>query len=394
MIRLVSLGGTGDAYLVCALAHAVERRYGHMVSVSLRERQSAIPGMFGLAHAPADDEILRVEHDSAFQREHDNRIADGATFYAHPCFTRSGVRIDELTTLPGPVSQADMYRALLGLSLDEPLAMPVIPTAEYRPNTALLVPDAVSWPNDQPAFWSTLVGLLRDEGWHVEFNDPARPLADLLRDAAGAEIVVGSQCGLMSILIAAEFPCRKVLCVPSIDEGPGFAVGGRMLRRTFPYAYATKFTGNDYDVDEYRITVSNHLDVAQSILAAPRGRRDPRPTTTITMPLTPGDFLDRLAVLMVKQDRLGHAVDREYLRYAEACPKEWKTYLGRLVDLHETTYDQLAFTVPAALAHPERDDHVAVALNRSRVELKRQIDDELRAPYREVKSYYALRAGG
>ncbi len=62
--------------------------------------------------------------------------------------------------------------------------------------------------------------------------------------------------------------------------------------------------------------------------------------------------------------------------------------LRQLVDLHETTFDRLATDVPDALANVHRDDHVAATLNRRRVEMKRQIDDELRAPYREIKDYF------
>lgn len=388
MIRLVSLGGTGDAYLVCALARAVEAQYDSEVTVALRERQLAVPEMFGLRCEAADDEVARAERSRATQRSYNNRLAAGRTFYAHPCFTRSHVSLAELTTLPGQLSQAHVFRALLGLPLDTPLEVPPLPTAERRENVALLIPEAGSWPNDQPEFWATLAQELRAGGWSVEINDDASPLADLLTFAASAEMVAGPQCGVMSIPVAAEFPCRKVLCTPQIEEGEGFPVGYRRLRATFPYAYVTKFTGNDYDVDEYRITARNHAEVVESILAAPRGQRDPHPVTTVSVPLTPGDFLDRLAVLAVKRDRLGPAADREYLRYREACPAEWDGLLRELVNLHSTTFDQLAFTVPAALACPERDDHVAVALNRTRVELKRRIDEDLRAPYREIKSYY------
>jgi hypothetical protein len=345
--------------------------------------------MFGLQYDPRPvDEIRDVERDGTLHREYENTLGPGRVFYAHPCFTRSGVRIDELTTLPHAISQADMYRALLGLPLDAPLALPRLPTPEPRPNTAVLLTEAVSWPNDQPAFWTALAGALRVGGWSVEIPGSSPSLESLLLLAASAEMVVGPQCGVMSILVAAEFPCRKVLATPSIDEGSGFLVGRTLLKKTYPYAYVTKFTGQDYDVEEYRVRAETHGEIIASILVAPRTPRDPRPVTTVEMPLTPGDFLDRLAVLTVKVRRGLLLASREANRYAEALPEEWLRLLASLVDLHETTFDRLATDVPDALENKWRDDHVAVTLNRQRVELKRAIDDELRAPYREVKDYY------
>lgn len=389
MIRLACLGGTGDSYLVCALAHAVREHYGHEVMIALKERQRAIPLMFDLHWQAADEEIAQAEAGHAMQANYENRIEDNRTFYAHPCFTRSGVRVDDLTTLPGSISQADMYRALMGLPLDALLALPKVPSREHRSGSVLMIPSAVSWPNDQPGFWVELQRRLAAAGWETEFNRHEWSLAELLERAVSAEMVVGPQCGLMSILVAAEFPCRKVIATPSIDEGPGFPVGRTLLRKTYPYGYVTKFTGHDYDVEEYRVTAENHAVIIDTIIDIPRAPRDPRPVTTINMPLTPGDFLDRLAVLMVKRDCLGPGVvDRELARYAEARPSEWNILLRPLVDLHFTTFDVLAETVPIALKNAWRDDHAAVVLNKTRVELKQKIDETLRAPYRETKSYW------
>ena len=390
MIRLICLGGTGDAYLVCALAGAVRERHGDEVMIVLKETQVAIPEMFGLPHdARPVEEIRAAEHDHESHRAYENHLGPNRNFYAHPCFANSGVRIDDLTVLPGPISQADMYRSLLGLPIDAPLAIPAAPRPSRSLGLALLIPTAVSWPNDQPAFWEHLKDALRGGGWSVEVNEPfSSPLGDLLTLAASAEMVVGPQCGVMSILVAAEFPCRKVICTPSIDDGPGFPVGTRRLRRTYPYAYVTKFTGQDYDVEEYRITGTNHAVVVSTILAAPRAPRDPRPVTTIAVPLSPGEVVDRAAVLAAKAARGSPGLDRELRRYLELLPAGTDRHFAALVDLHLATYDALARSVPLALANPTRDDHEAVTLNRRRVELRRAIDAELRAPYSEVKDYY------
>lgn len=277
MIRILSLGGTGDAYLVSALARAVMVKYTSPVRIALRSRYTYIPASFGMEYEVADDEVAAAENNTDLQRDYDNQVAPDRTFYAHPCFTRSGVRIDELSTLPGVLSQAHLYRALLGLSLDEPLSLPSVPAVETKPNSALLIPQAVSWPNDQPKFWRALERALRANGWDVRVNDPAVPLVDLFMQAAGAEMVAGPQCGVMSILVSGRFPCRKVFCTPSIDGTPGFFVGKRVLNQTYPYGYVTKFDGLQYNVEEYRLTSGNHAEVIQAILTAPRTPRDPAP---------------------------------------------------------------------------------------------------------------------
>ncbi len=388
MIRLVSIGGTGDAYLTCALAGAVREKYGDDVTVVLKETYAAIPAMFGLPCDPRPvDEILGVERDAAMHREYDNQLAPDRIFYVHPCFTRSGVRIDRLTILPGPISQADMYRALLGLELDAPLALPRLPIPQPRPNVALLIPNAVSWPNTQLGFWISLQRALSAAGWETEANDWAWPLDELLHRVASAEMVVGPQCGVMSILAAARFPCRKVFATPSIDDGPGIHIAGHTLLRTYPYGYVRKFDGRDYDVEEYKVTDVNHDAVIAAITSAPRGSRDPRPVAAVEVSLSPGDFLDRLAVLIAKRAR-GLSVGREHARYIELCPPEWSGFLASLIDLHSETFDALQRTVPLALADARRDDHEAAALNRQRVEMTRAIDAELRGPYAEVRKSY------
>lgn len=388
MIRLVSIGGTGDAYLVCALAPEVARVHGSKVVVAVPAKYAAIPQMFGQRFELADEEVRIAGADERLKHEYDNRVGDGLTFFAHPCFTRNQ-RLDDLTVLPRSPSQADMYRALLGLQVGTPLALPRLPDTSPVVNDAILIPDAVSWPNTRPRFWHELEHEMRAVGWVVRVNDPGWPLSELLARCAAAELVVGPQCGVMSILIAARFPCRKVLATPSIDEGPWFNVGHNLLKSTLPYAYASKFDGNDYDIDEHVVTDANYHEIISTILASPRGLRDTRPLTSIEVHLSPGDFLDRLAVLMVKRDRLGPAsVGRELARYAAARPSEWDAMLRKMVDLHFTTFDHLEKSVPSALADSRRDDHAAACLNQTRVEMKRQVDDALRGPYREVKSYH------
>lgn len=401
MQQLVVLGGTGDAYLICALAGAFERHHHVPVTVVLRSGLRAVADLFNVRIMVDDGLVARAEQNPEFQKTHDNiLLIDGSPFYAHPCFVRSHIRVDKLTTKPD-ASQADMYRMILRLSHDTPLALPRVPDhAPAEPGTALMVTESTSWPNTQPAFWSALAEALRAAGRHVTMNDRAWPLAELLARCAGTEWVIGPQCGVMSILCTGEFPCRKTLATPNID---GNRRPEYLADETYPYGYVTKFANTDYDVEEFKIAAETHAYVVAAIVGGANARRlwphDPRPVTTISVPLTPGDFLDRLAVLAIKHDRLPPAgraaIEREYLRHRELyrqtrLPPEAVALYEKLVDLHGANFDLLQQMVPAALnGGTGVEAHVAaVRSNRQRVALKREIDDACHSPYAEVKTYY------
>lgn len=389
--QLVCLGGTGDAYLVAALAGAYQQRWDRDPVLIVKARQDAIPAMFGLRYVVEDELVQHAEQNRDLQRDYDNR-PDGDLFYAHPCFR--GGRLDDLTVCPGHASQADMYRSMLGLPLDAPLARPVIPVREQVERTAVFVPDAVSWPNNHPEFWQyRLTDTLVDAGWEVRWNDPGWSLGDLLSECAAAALVAGPQCGLMSILCAAEFPCRKAIVTPAIDDGPGFTVGKQTLRNTYPYAYVTRFSGNDYQVAELSVSLPrDYAEVCASVLRYAALPHDPRPVTTVMVPLTPGDLIDRLAVLSVKMDRFDEGrralIEREYLRYRDLyygadLGIDADELYARLREVHAASFDAIEAAVSSAL-----DTDEVVRANRDRVGLRNQIDALCRAPYAEVKSYY------
>jgi hypothetical protein len=131
VIRLVVLGGTGDAYLICALAGAFERKHGRPVTVVMREKFGAVAELFPGVRVAFDEALVhRAENDPEMQRTYQNDLlSDDAPFYAHPCFVRSPTRVDHLTTKPD-ASQADMYRMVLGLPIETPLARAHAPAIE------------------------------------------------------------------------------------------------------------------------------------------------------------------------------------------------------------------------------------------------------------------------
>ncbi len=398
-IRLVALGGTGDVYLVSALHDAFRRAHGREdVEVITQSKFAAICEMFGVPHAVDDELVLKAQGDVEMQRTYENAICDLTPFYAHPCFLRSEIRVDKLTTKPD-ASQADMYRMLLRVPLDAPLTVPTRLPVVAPSDEVILIPKAVSWPNTQPLFWEKLARDLRFAGHKVVVNEPTWSLRDLFERCAAADWVIGPQCGVMSILVTGRFPCRKTLASPLLDES------NKMLSflspQTFPYAYVTKFSNADYDVEEFEVTEDNHDEISDAICVGANALRlrphDPRPVLTIHAPLSPGDFLDRLAVLTVKRRRFAGlrraAIEREYRRFSylrgtTPLPPEADEHFEQLVAIHDRTFSLLEGLVPAALAGEPNDHDAAVRLNKDRVAVKARIDAVCRAPYTEIKSYY------
>lgn len=403
MIRLVTIGGTGDIYMICALFNAFRQHHSRSdVTVVGKAKYAPIAALFGTPYVPDDALVQRAESDHAFQRTYENvMFSPDSPFYVHPCFLRSEIRVDKLTTKPD-ASQADMYRMILRLPLDVPLAVPTrLPAVSTKPDTVLLIPDAVSWPNTQPTFWAKLFGELQRICRDVSVNEPSWGLGELLERCAASEWVIGPQCGVMSILCTGRFPCRKTLASPALNSANKKL--SFLADHTFPYAYVTKFSNVDYDVEEFEVTEDNHEETILAIVNGANALQlrphDPRPIMTINAPLSPGDFLDRLAVLTVKRRRFSGprkaAIEREYQRFTALraitpMPPEVDEHFAQMIAVHETTFDLLERLVPTALASGggAKDHDSAIRLNRDRVRLKSMVDAACRAPYSEIKSYY------
>lgn len=403
MIKLVALYGTGDCYLLSALFRSFldhhESRVGAAALICKPEHE-AIPLMFGIEPTLDADLVRQGESNLTLQANHDNHIGQNNVVFVHPSFVRSGVRIDHLTA-HSFVSQADLYRGLLHLPMNTPLAKPDISShidPDFGQDRVLLIPEARSWPNSQPGFWTLLAAMLKGAGHEVEINQPDWSLTRLLNEIGVSSWVIGPQCGVMSILCEAQFPCRKTFCTPSVPKPRPL---GFLVDQTFPYGYVTKFAGHDWAVDEYEIGDKNHELIISHILASADVWPHPKPVTSFSMPLTPGDFLDRLAVLMVKganfKDARRVAVRRELERYVEVYTSQPKAFVrvGRefeeLIAVNQNIFTHSATLVPEAI-----DGNISnlqahariIQLNKRRVELKQQIDQAMDAAYSEVKDYY------
>jgi hypothetical protein len=402
MIRLVTLGGTGDAYMLCSLLDAFRREHNRTdVEVVLPGKYATIAAMFDAPHAVDDGLVQRAQDSVEMQRTYENvLIAPETTFYVHPCFLRSELRVDKLTTKPD-ASQADMYRMILRVPLDAPLTVPTrLPAPPVVDNAVLLIPEAVSWPNTQAAFWTRLAAGLQRAGYAVTVNNPFWSLDELFERAAASGWVIGPQCGVMSILVTGRFPCRKTLASPALNEANKKL--SFLSPTTYPYAYVTKFSNADYDVEEFEVTDENHAELVEAIVNGANALKlhephDPRPVLTIQAPMAPGDFLDRLAVLTVKRQRFTGArrasIEREYRRFLAVrsitpMPPEVEEHFQQLISVHGRTFDLLETLVPAALAGQATEHDKAVRLNKDRIALKGRIDAVCRAPYTEEKSYW------
>jgi len=404
MQTIVVLGGLGDVYLVASLYESFCRQHRtDNVELVIKSGHVGLVDLFkGVRYRVDDIATFGTEANQAFQRSYENIIGNGQPFYAHPCMVRNRIKLDHLPT-QHDVTHADMFRMVLGLDPQAPLSLPRLPNAPpFEPNTVMIV-EATTWPNTQPSFYPRLVAALYAAGRKVWVNDKKLGLHDLLAKACATEWVIGPQCGLMSVFVTGQWPCRKTLATPDIDGGRAPAY---WAKDTFPYASVAKFAGFDFDVEEYKITDLNHDELIGLILDGANARRlrlhDPSPICSVKMPLTPGDFLDRFAVLIVKRMRFGPEkralIEREYQRHAEAGrfllrQPGLSKLLSSLVDIHAETFDVLEDMVPKATGgrHNEiaSDQHVkAMRLNKLRMGLKGEIDAACHSGSNEVKSYY------
>ena len=254
MIKLVCLYGVGDAYLVCGLVRAFEAHHGYPARIVLKSSQAVIAEMFGVDHEVDTELVEEAERNHDFKCGYENVRSDGSTFYAHPHFLRSGARIDQLTVKMPRTSQADMYRALLGLSPWAPLEIPagritIEPPVDIEPGSVLIVERARSWPSPLPEFW---------DAFEARYGKPVRrlpadwSLANAFGLATISEWVIGPQCGFMSVLMEAGYQCRKTLVSRELDADAGPGPFG--MTSAWPYMRAEIFAGNSHpDVDEYLV---------------------------------------------------------------------------------------------------------------------------------------------
>jgi len=257
VIRLVALYGVGDAYLICGLVRAFEKEHSIKACVVVKSAQVAIPQMFGVDYEASDEVVASAEGSQFFQLSHANEIADRGFYYVHPHFVRTPVRIDQLTVKPR-VSQADMYRALLGLSPWAPLEVPFGPRRIVRGSGTLIIHTSRSWPNLPPQFWEALAKRM-----DARLVEPEWSLRELFDQCDASEHVIGPQCGVMSVLCDALFFCRKTFAICELSKANPYLFG---LTETMPYGHCSTFAGNDHpDVRHFVVSPTNWEEAVERI---------------------------------------------------------------------------------------------------------------------------------
>ena len=87
----------------------------------------------------------------------------------------------------------------------------------------------------------------------------------LFGDLLVAEHVIGPQCGVMSVLIEAGFPCRKTLAITELSAANPYLFG---LTETMPYGHCSTFAGNDHpDVRHFVVSPTNWEEAIERIAA-------------------------------------------------------------------------------------------------------------------------------
>lgn len=382
MINLVTRHGTGDTYMTLAFARAFAQARREEVTVLIKQEHESIGRMF-----PDVKSSTFIGDLIAFQAHNMSE----AFVEVHP--TSYAGDISRFALLDRPTTHADLWRALLGLSLSEPMARGWYDHKATRlPGRVFIIDRARSWPNHHPEFWQQLTHALEQADWDVRLVSENNSLAEVFQQCSDAEWVIGPQCGVMAILCHALFPCRKTIATPSID-GTGWIVP-----RTYPYANVTKFAGEDYDVDEVKITGDTTVAVKQVMKrSGGLGLR----VHGVTVDLTHGDFFDRLSILEIKMTQfprmMAAGVQREYLRYKDIAEPIFARYgeplLLNYISLkacNQKAWEHNERAVPDALNHKSmQSDHAeAIRFNYARVKYKNQINEICCSASSEIKSYY------
>ena len=365
--------GTGDTYMTLAFAHHVGRPvvYGNPAHAAIAAMFPDVPSSQGTVGEVA----LHIHPEAA-----------------------PPVGISRYALLGRPVTHADLWRGLLQLPLDAEMRRGQF-KCDYHPEEreVLLVTQARSWPNSHPEFWDHLEGRLRAQYWNVYRNDPTWSLQKLFDECWMHRWVIGPQCGVMSILCHAGFPCRKTFATPSVDGHPYY-------KRTFPYASVRTFAGEDYDdVEEVKIT-SDLGRAVDEVMSGRHARRLPvrrNQVHGVQITLTHGDFFDRLSILEIKSKMLAGdkraMIMRDYLHHREvadpivlANPHVLPLY-AKLLCCNAEAWTHNETSVTGMLQNgTELSEHFAIAArhNKDRIAIKNQISALLSSAHVEVKSYY------
>ena len=409
--------GTGDTYLICALWRAFEAQHGP-ATIVVAEHHAPIAQMFG------------VRYEVGLSRPMAADFQEGTPFVVHPSRMAFGAQIDALTGREG-FSQADMYRLLLRLSPDAPLAKPQPPgpwqdQSIPKGRSVVLMPHSQSWPPAPPEFWQELAkalldrtdldivlnsGSLQPQGsTRVRSVFPSLEMLFSLMEHCGW--VIGPNTGGFACAVSAEIKASKTMVVQRPATIPFEMSPTLKLTQSFPYSHQRKFDGFDYEVDEHELIDRASWAPAIDRIVASRPPIAPKPKRIVRGPMSVGDIVDRITILEIKAERLQSAADRlaaarEVRELQEAIqeidlPAELVAALKeaniRGWELADKMYEDFPFGSDWEPDLTKASDWaVAVAglkahrammdANRDRVRARQQIDAASNSLLRELKSY-------
>lgn len=281
--------GVGDTYLVCALWREFEKVNGP-TTISVREEHVHIPQMFG-ARFQTLRSLMMVPGEHAWR--------PGIPINAGPLHAARGDAIEKLTA-GGAFSRADLFRFILRLPWDAPLAKPLLlnewrkqaaswteirPAFQHKGKSVVIMPHAKNMPAPPLEFWMQLaVELAGKRNVPVLFNDlhthlpsagdtriemealeksgrilrihPTLGVLYAMIEHAGW--VIGATSGAFHAAAAAELEARKSLVAmwPLGFDKPFRVNDWLALESPFPYSNARSFCGPDLRVDQFEVDTS------------------------------------------------------------------------------------------------------------------------------------------
>jgi len=457
---IVSLYSLGDTYLLCALGEKFRRyhcRDGAPLILIIKESHLAVAEMFiqhfDRVYLVKDHSINHVT-DHAMRHKINSPFKKDSGMLIHP-HHMNDTRVDDFTNIDG-VSHTAMFAHLMRMPITTSLspAIPVPGKEEgaadlcrkhniVRGRSVILFPDSNSWPQPEDAFWAEIPARLAARGWHVYTNGsgnrhgrrasplPGSKLIDVPLDLvlpvlSYAGWAIGALCGLMNIIIATRTECRKTIVVHGPRPGEILHINDYLnVTSAYPFAHQRKLDNCDYDIEEFQVRgPETYPAIADRIANGFNANFDTQPSANpvsrITTQISPGELLDKIAVLQVKMKKLGPRKTCVVMKELDALNEIIEnTYgspsmtIGRLIDelreineqgweINEQIYSEFSDPVyasdewrlnpndPESVSKAElsvRNFRKSQAINRQRILLKNKVNRILGSNWFEFRSF-------
>ncbi len=433
-VVLVTVHGLGDTHLVAGLAYHVKAKFpDNPLVLVVKEAHRDLALMFDGINQVIGLDQTKVNNLRRINPPGVTGPMSGLVFFTHPA---DALIRGDYCVAHQPMSDAAMYAMILGLPPTSEVALPHRDACAYHDaklflgsydKMVMLVPYANSWPNIHVDFWDELEETLQNAGYKVLINDEDEyPLRTVFSTLEYVGWVIGANCGFMQVAVCGQFNFKKTILHQALyPENPDGLKHPLPITSNAQYANVRKIDGNKYDIEEFRVddestwgSLINKIIHGRNALGGPVITT---PLTVVDIETSPGDVIDRLTILKIKQERLPEKAwmlqreisllmdirDRLVAKYPgivihEAMLRElnqiaWdnnQILIDEVVDGYgksdwELTYD----ADPNPLQNIDKAEKVIKAFaaahwsNRHRITTKNDIDAECNAGMREEKSY-------